>query len=223
MSNKKEKQNKIYFTDNHNRNNNDEIFIVKLLVVGDSEVGKSNIIYRYTKEQFSTINASSAGFEYNVKELEITDKKILVQLWDSAGQEKYRTITKNLFTRVQGIIIVYDITNRSSFENIPKWIKLIKETNDKIPYVIAGNKCDLDKLRVVAEDEAQKFSFDNKIDLYETSAKQNINIIECINNFVQKIVNSESFNQSLSLTAFSLQNISTSSNKNDINKSERCC
>ena len=198
---------------------NSEILIIKILIVGDPGVGKSNFIYRYTKDKFSVNKLSTVGFESNIKEIEITEKKVIVQLWDSAGQEKYKSITKNLFTRVQGIIILYDITNKNSFINIQNWIKLIKETNDSIPYVLAGNKCDLTNQRAVEEEEAIKFSKENNINFMETSAKQDINIIDCVNSFVQKIVTSENFIRNIS---FAL-NDSSDIQRKTLNKSEKCC
>ena len=221
MSQKKQDKNKIYLSVNQNTNeNNSEILIVKILLVGNPGVGKSNFIYRYIKDKFSNSNLSSVGFESNSKEIEITDKKIIVQLWDSAGQDKYKSITKNLFSRVQGIIILYDITNKKSFLGIQNWIKLIKEVNNEMPYVIAGNKCDLKKEREVEEEEAIKFSRDNNIEFMETSAKLDINIVECINNFVQKIVNSDKFTRNVS---FALQNNDNLEQRNTINKNEKCC
>ena len=216
MSKKTKKQNKIYINDNIN--NDDEIYIIKILIVGDPGVGKSNIIYRYTKDKFSSSNLSSAGFDSNSKEIEIIDKKVIVQLWDSAGQQQFKAITKNLFTRVQGIIILYDITNKETFLNVSNWIKLIQETNNGILYTLAGNKCDLKNERKVNEEEAIKFSKENNIDFLETSAKMNINIFECINNFVQKIINSDYFIRNIS---FAAQN--TSIGRRTINKNERCC
>ena len=214
MSKKSEIQN------NKNIDNDDEILIIKLLIVGDTGVGKSNFIYRYTEEKFSNSNLSSAGFEFNTKEIEITDRKIIVQLWDSAGQEKFKSITKNLFNRVQGIIILYDITNKKSFLNVPNWIKLIQETtNNMIPYTLAGTKCDLNNEREVEEEEGIKLSQENKIDFMETSAKNNINIMECINTFVKNIVNSENFMRNIS---FALQKISLYK-QDTVNKSEKCC
>lgn len=205
---------------NKNIDNDDEILIIKLLIVGDTGVGKSNFIYRYTEEKFSNSNLSSAGFEFNTKEIEITDRKIIVQLWDSAGQEKFKSITKNLFNRVQGIIILYDITNKKSFLNVPNWIKLIQETtNYMIPYTLAGTKCDLNNEREVEEEEGIKLSQENKIDFMETSAKNNINIMECINTFVKNIVNSENFMRNIS---FALQKISLYK-QDTVNKSEKCC
>ena len=221
MSQKKQDKNQVYLSVNQDTNeNNSEIFIVKILLVGNPGVGKSNFIYRYIKDKFSNSNLSSVGFESNSKEIEITDKKIIVQLWDSAGQDKYKSITKNLFTRVQGIIILYDITNKKSFLCIQNWIKLIKEVNNEMPYVIAGNKCDLKNAREVEEEEAIKFSRDNNIEFMETSAKLDINIVECINNFVQNIVNSDKFTRNVS---FALQNNDNLEQKSTINKNEKCC
>ena len=216
MSKKTKKQNKIYINDNNN--NDDEIYIIKILIVGDPGVGKSNFIYRYTKDKFSSSNLSSAGFDSNSKEIEIIDKKVIVQLWDSAGQQQFKAITKNLFTRVQGIIILYDITNKETFLNVSNWIKLIQETNNGILYTLAGNKCDLKNERKVDEEEAIKYSKENNIDFLETSAKMNINIFECVNNFVQKIINSDYFIRNIS---FAAQN--TSIGRRTINKNERCC
>jgi len=219
MSKNKKNKDAINLNVNDANDPNSEILIIKILIVGDPGVGKSNFIYRYTKDKFSVNKLSTVGFESNIKEIEITEKKVIVQLWDSAGQEKYKSITKNLFTRVQGIIILYDITNKNSFINIQNWIKLIKETNDSIPYVLAGNKCDLTNQRAVEEEEAIKFSKENNINFMETSAKQDINIIDCVNNFVQKIVTSENFIRNIS---FAL-NDSSDIQRKTLNKSEKCC
>ena len=219
MSKNKKNKDAINLNVNDANDPNSEILIIKILIVGDPGVGKSNFIYRYTKDKFSVNKLSTVGFESNIKEIEITEKKVIVQLWDSAGQEKYKSITKNLFTRVQGIIILYDITNKNSFINIQNWIKLIKETNDSIPYVLAGNKCDLTNQRAVEEEEAIKFSKEKNINFMETSAKQDINIIDCVNNFVQKIVTSENFIRNIS---FAL-NDSSDIQRKTLNKSEKCC
>ena len=104
---------------------------IKILIVGELGVGKSNFIYRYVEDKFSSTNLSTVGFDSNNKLLNYGNNKITVQLWDSAGQAMYQSITKNLFNRVQGIIILYDITNIKSFECVENWIKLIEEENKK--------------------------------------------------------------------------------------------
>ena len=219
MSNNTKNKDAINLNVNNINDPNSEILIIKILIVGDPGVGKSNFIYRYTKDKFSVNKLSTVGFESNIKEIEIAEKKVIVQLWDSAGQEKYKSITKNLFTRVQGIIILYDITNKKSFTNLQNWIKLIKETNENIPYVLAGNKCDLTNQRAVEEEEAIKFSQENNINFMETSAKQDINIIDCVNSFVQKIITSENFIRNIS---FALSD-SPGIQRKSLNKSEKCC
>ena len=183
-------------------------------------MGKSNFIYRYTKNKFSGSNLSTAGFESNSKKVEITNRKIVVQLWDSAGQDKFKSITKTLFNRVQGIIILYDITDKNSFLNVANWIQLIKETNNSIPFTLAGNKCDLQKERVVEEEEARKLSEENGIVYSETSAKYDINVMDCVNNFVKNIINSENFIERIS---FALPTTNLDNNRDTVNKSEKCC
>ena len=163
---------------------------IKILIVGELGVGKSNFIYRYVQNKFSSSNLSTIGFDSNYKILNYGSKKILVQLWDSAGQTLYKSITKNLINRVQGIIILYDITNIKSFECIENWINLIEEENKKIIYQIVGNKCDLNELRKVDINEGKKIGQKHGADFFETSAKMNVNIIESVNNLVLKILNS---------------------------------
>ena len=162
---------------------------VKILIIGETGVGKSNFIYRYIENKFSSNSLSSVGFGSNVKIREINGKKIIVQLWDSAGQSIYKSITKNLFNRVQGIIILYDITNLNSFLSVEKWIKIIEEENKKLIYEIVGNKCDLEDLRKVDINEGKQLGNKYRVNFYESSAKMNINIIECVNDLVKKILN----------------------------------
>ena len=174
----------------HNSDDKDnEKIAIKLLILGETGVGKSNFIYRYIEDKFSSTNLSSVGFDSNFKIIEYPGKKIIVQLWDSAGQSIYQSITKNLFNRVQGIIILYDITNLNSFLSVEKWIKIIEEENKKLIYEIVGNKCDLEDLRKVDINEGKQLGNKYRVNFYESSAKMNINISECVNDLVKKILN----------------------------------
>ena len=181
--NKLNKTNKEY-----ENNNDDEKIIIKILIVGDVGVGKSNFIYRYVEDKFSNTNLSSVGFDSNYKNINVGNKKVLVQLWDSAGQTMFKSITISLFNRVQGIIILYDISDLNSFLNVEKWIKLIEEENKKLIYQIAGNKCDLNELRKVDINEGKKLGQKYRVNFIETSAKNNTNILECVNCLVKKIL-----------------------------------
>jgi small GTP-binding protein len=191
---------------------------VKILIIGETGVGKSNFIYRYIENKFSSNSLSSVGFGSNVKIREINGKKIIVQLWDSAGQSIYKSITKNLFNRVQGIIILYDITNLNSFLNVENWIKIIEQENKKLIYEIAGNKCDLEELRSVNINEGKNLGNKYRVNFYEVSAKNNINIIECVNDLVKKIL------ENLDLQANPTFNIDERSFRvKEKSNNERCC
>ena len=167
---------------------NSEKIIIKILIVGEVGVGKSNFINRYIDDKFSSEAIASVGFDSNTKILNIENKKIIVQLWDSAGQSMYKTITKKLFNRVQGIIILYDISNENSFICVENWIQLVEEENKKIIYQIAGNKCDLNNLRQVDINQGKELARKYGVNFIETSAKMNINIKECIYGIVKKIM-----------------------------------
>ena len=191
---------------------------VKILIIGETGVGKSNFIYRYIENKFSSNSLSSVGFGSNAKIREINGKKIIVQLWDSAGQSIYKSITKNLFNRVQGIIILYDITNLNSFLNVENWIKIIEQENKKLIFEIAGNKCDLEELRSVNINEGKNLGNKYRVNFYEVSAKNNINIIECVNDLVKKIL------ENLDLQANPTFNIDERSFRvKEKSNNERCC
>ena len=192
--------------------------IIKILIVGGVGVGKSNFVYRYADDKFSSSNYASTGFDSKVKLLNYGDKKILVQLWDSVGQTIYQSITRNLINRVHGIIILYDITNKKSFENVENWIKTIEEENKKIIYEIVGNKCDLNESREVDINEGKKIAQKYGVDYYETSAKMDKNIIESVNNLVLKILKNIDLenNPTFTVDDRSLSAIRKSSN-------EKCC
>ena len=145
--------------------NNDTDFdvLLKLVIIGDSGVGKSNYLYRFVEGEFCPIHEATVGFDYKSKicYLPNAKKKVKFQIWDTAGQEKYMSINKNLFQRVQGIILMYDITVPSSFENLSKWMTLIKQLADGIPLILIGNKIDLEKERKISKEKGQQFSKDN--------------------------------------------------------------
>ena len=191
---------------------------IKILILGESGVGKSNFIYRYVENKFSSTSLSSVGFGSNFKEGEFSGKKIMVQLWDSAGQSLYKSITKNLFNRVQGIIILYDITNLNSFLYVENWIKIIEQENNKLIYQIVGNKCDLEDLRTVDINKGKNLGNKYNVNFYEVSAKDNLNIIECVNDLVKKILDNLDLqiNQTFHIDERSFRVKGKS-------KNERCC
>lgn len=153
--------------------------IYKLVIIGDSGVGKTGIMNRYLHNTFNEHSKSTIGVEFGTKKTTIDNSVIRAQIWDTAGQEKYKSITSAYYKGAKAAVIVYDITNKLSFSNIDKWIGDIKANADKnIILLICGNKCDLGDKRVIGLDEALEKSSNNNLILFETSAKTGYNIDE---------------------------------------------
>ena len=169
---------------------------IKLLIVGDSGVGKTNFIYRFITGKFIQSHMATTGIDLKTTIIEIKGKKIRIQLWDTAGQEKYKSITKNLFLKVQGILVVYDITNEMSFKNLKSWVQMIKEDcGEHTPIIILGNKSDLEENRVVNKNDAMAYAEEEKVLYLETSPKTGENVQNSINIISEKVLeNSETGN-----------------------------
>ena len=175
-------------------------YTIKLLIVGDSSVGKSNFIYRFIENSFCEEYLATTGIDLKTANMKIKDKMIRVQLWDSAGQEKYRAITKNLFLKVLGALVFYDITNENSFNNLKEWVKSIREEcGVHMQMIIIGNKNDLEDKRVV-KNVAEAYAREQKIEYMETSSKTGENVQEAIISLCEKILKSEELSKDLSFT-----------------------
>ena len=146
-------------------------FLFKLILIGDSSVGKSNILLQYLKGQFDPNSKATVGVEFGTKNIEINNKKIKIQIWDTAGQERYRSITSAYYRGAKGAFIVYDITRKTTFDNIDRWVADLKANgDDNISIVLIGNKLDLEDKREVQKDEGVKKSEEFKTAFMETSA-----------------------------------------------------
>ena len=176
-------------------------YTIKLLIVGDSSVGKTNFIFRFIENKFNQNYMTTSGIELKTVIIEINNNKIRVQLWDTAGQEKYKAITKNLFLKVQGTLVVFDITNDNSFNNAKKWVNSIKEECGKtMQMILIGNKSDLEEKRVVSQEEASQYAEEEKIEYIETSSKTGENIQRAINSICQKILDNTELERDFSFT-----------------------
>eukprot|EP00759_Apiculatamorpha_spiralis_P017617 PhF_6_TR23779/c0_g1_i1/m.33264/K07904/RAB11A; Ras-related protein Rab-11A len=152
-------------------------FLFKIVVIGDSGVGKSNLMTRYTCDEFSVETPSTIGVEFMTKTLTISGRDVKAQIWDTAGQEKFRAIARSVYNGAKGAMIVYDITNQSSMNNVPSWIEELKKYADPPPVMmLIGNKCDLEHLRVVKKDTANAFAQQHGISFLETSALDSTNV-----------------------------------------------
>ena len=163
--------------------------IFKMILIGDSGVGKSNILSRYINNSFSETTRSTVGVELSAKVEEINNTKIKIQIWDTAGQERYKSITKTYYKGAKGALIVYDITNKESFKNVDKWINDLKESgDDDVSILIVGNKCDLEASREVTTDEVKKKAELYKMAYCETSALKGENIDNAFRTLIKIVV-----------------------------------
>ncbi len=160
-----------------------------MILIGDSGVGKSNILSRYINNSFSETTRSTVGVELSAKVEEINNTKIKIQIWDTAGQERYKSITKTYYKGAKGALIVYDITNKESFKNVDKWINDLKESgDDDVSILIVGNKCDLEASREVTTDEVKKKAELYKMAYCETSALKGENIDNAFRTLIKIVV-----------------------------------
>jgi len=151
--------------------------LLKVVLIGDSGVGKSNLLSRFTRNEFNLESKSTIGVEFATKSIECDGKVIKAQIWDTAGQERYRAITSAYYRGAVGALLVYDITKRQSFENISRWLKELRDHADlNIVIMLVGNKKDLRHLREVSADEAKLFCKQHKLFFIETSALNDSNV-----------------------------------------------
>lgn len=153
--------------------------LFRLLILGDSGVGKTCMLRRFTENEFAPSHISTIGVDFKMKTLDIDGIKVRVQIWDTAGQERYQTITKQYYRRAQGIIFVYDITDEPSFQHIAKWASDVDEyAPDKVQRILVGNKADEELRRQVMKDQGSKLAENFGMDFFETSASTSSNISE---------------------------------------------
>lgn len=155
--------------------NYDHLF--KLLLIGDSAVGKTCILFRFSDDQFNSSFISTIGIDFKIKTVDIDGKRVKLQIWDTAGQERFHTITTSYYRGANGIMMVYDITNPKSFDNITKWLRNITDhAAEDVIRILLGNKSDMEDKRMISTARGQEIATQNGIKFFETSAKQNINI-----------------------------------------------
>ena len=196
---------------------------INIMILGNSKVGKTCFILRYTDNIFQEVYLSTIGIDFKTKTETVNNKQYKIYLYDTTGQEKYKSIALNIIKNAQGIILMYDITDRESFESIPEWIKSIKDAKgSNFPMILLGNKLDKEDVRVIKEKEGKELADEYKIKFFETSNKTGINIQEAglaLVNEILKINNLENRESKLSKknTILSKKSVKL---KND---SKRCC
>lgn len=163
-------------------------YLFKYIIIGDPAVGKSNILMKYAHNKFTEEYQATIGVEFGAKNIEFDDLVYRIQVWDTAGQENFRSITRAYYKNSVCAFVVYDITNRQSFESIQSWIEDIREQSPKtVSIVLIGNKNDLEEDRKVTFDEGKNFATENRLLFMETSAKLGTGIEEIFKKSAQEI------------------------------------
>ncbi|KAL5167268.1 Ras-related protein RABD2a [Glycine soja] len=156
---------------------NPDDYLFKLLLIGDSGVGKSCLLLRFADDSYIESYISTIGVDFKIRTVEQDGKTIKLQIWDTAGQERFRTITSSYYRGAHGIIIVYDVTDEESFNNVKQWLSEIdRYASDNVNKLLVGNKCDLEANRAVSYETAKAFADEIGIPFMETSAKDATNV-----------------------------------------------
>ncbi|KAI3721797.1 hypothetical protein L2E82_32815 [Cichorium intybus] len=163
-------------------------YLFKTVLVGDSAVGKSNLLSRLAKDEFHLDTKPTIGVEFAYRNTKLGDKTIKAQIWDTAGQERFRAITSSYYRGALGAMLVYDITRNGTFENTRKWLRELREFgNPDMVIVLLGNKSDLVDLREVEVEDGQKLAQQENLCFMETSAKENLNVEDAFLQMITKI------------------------------------
>ncbi|BAB90506.1 putative GTP-binding protein Rab11b [Oryza sativa Japonica Group] len=152
-------------------------YLFKVVLIGDSGVGKSNLLSRFARDEFSLETRSTIGVEFATKTVRVDDRLVKAQIWDTAGQERYRAITSAYYRGAVGALVVYDVTRRITFENAERWLKELRDHTDaNIVVMLVGNKADLRHLRAVPAEDARAFAEAHGTFSMETSALEATNV-----------------------------------------------
>ena len=172
-------------------NQNKYDYMFRYIIVGDSNVGKSCLLLQFTDNKFRQNHEATIGVEFGGKTIEINNKKIKIQIWDTAGQEIYQAITRGYYKGATGAFVVYDITRKETFEHVEKWLEDVRTNASKdIQVILIGNKKDLESERIISFDEGSALAEKHNILFLETSAKTSFNVKEAFVKSAEKILES---------------------------------
>eukprot|EP00127_Corallochytrium_limacisporum_P005530 Clim_evm47s207 gene=Clim_evmTU47s207 len=163
-------------------------YLFKVVLIGDSGVGKSNLLSRFTRNEFNLESKSTIGVEFATRSIQIEGKTVKAQIWDTAGQERYRAITSAYYRGAVGALLVYDIAKHQTYENVERWLKELRDhAEESIVIMLVGNKSDLRHLRAVPTEEAKGFAEKQTLSFIETSALDATNVEEAFENILTEI------------------------------------
>ena len=197
--------------------------VLKLLLLGDSSVGKTSILLKYISNKFDESSISTVGVDYMDKIIDYNKFKIKLQIWDTSGEEKFRTITKNFYRNADGLLVVFDLTKKESYDHIRSWINEAKENNDKLKIILIGNKLDLKDERMVTIDVAKQFAEKNNLKYIETSAKDGTNINESFQTIIDLLFDGKSSEEILNEFTKQDSSLSVVDDTMEVKKKKACC
>ncbi|KAF8109610.1 hypothetical protein N665_0094s0076 [Sinapis alba] len=165
-------------------------YVFKVVLIGDSAVGKSQLLARFARDEFSLDSKATIGVEFQTRTLLIEEKSVKAQIWDTAGQERYRAVTSAYYRGAVGAMLVYDITKRETFDHIPRWLEELRAHADKnIVIILIGNKSDLEDQRAIPTEDAKEFAEKEGLFFLETSALNATNVENSFNTLMTEIFN----------------------------------
>ncbi|XP_075464034.1 ras-related protein Rab-11A-like [Ascaphus truei] len=163
-------------------------YLFKIVLIGDSGVGKSNLLSRFTRNEFNLESKSTIGVEFATRSIRVDNKTVKAQIWDTAGQERYRAITSAYYRGAVGALLVYDIAKYQTYEDAERWLKELQDhSDDSIVIMLVGNKSDLRHLRAVPTDEAKSFAEKHGLSFMETSALDSTNVESAFQSILTEI------------------------------------
>eukprot|EP00298_Acanthocystis_sp_HF-20_P020947 c2657_g1_i1.p1 GENE.c2657_g1_i1~~c2657_g1_i1.p1 ORF type:complete len:210 (-),score=64.85 c2657_g1_i1:55-684(-) len=200
-------------------------YTFRLVMVGDATTGKSSLILRFADNKFFTNTIATTGVDFRVQQIALGNKQIRLQIWDTAGQERYQSISKAYYRNADKIVLVYDTTNRKSFEQLDKWMRQLLLNANGIPVMLIGTKCDLIDQRKVLPSEGLMYAQKHGMDFLETSSKEGVSVTETFVKITQSLLDKRNFQEkskvkqqiNVNVRGFSMQQEKQEKRKNN------CC
>ena len=194
---------------------------LKILLLGDMTVGKTTLLLKYIDNYTPDLYISTLGIDYKTKNITYNDAQISLQIWDTAGQERYQVITKSFVKGTDGIIYMYDITNKQSFTNIKQWLEDTQEYSFGAKKIIVGNKIDMEEKREVSEEMKERLCKEMDVDLVEVSAKKGTDVNEAFDKLIKSILGNMTKEEIIK--KFGRTMSESSLNTNTTKKKKKCC
>ncbi|KAK8625400.1 hypothetical protein V6N13_090272 [Hibiscus sabdariffa] len=202
-------------------------YLFKVVLIGDSGVGKSNLLSRFTRNEFCLESKSTIGVEFATRTLQVEGRTVKAQIWDTAGQERYRAITSAYYRGALGALLVYNVTKPTTFENVSRWLKELRDHADSnIMIMLIGNKTDLKHLRAVAAEDGQSFAEKEGLSFIETSALEATNVekaFQTILSEIYRIISKKSLSSDEPATASIKEGKTIYVGTSEVNKKMACC